>query len=259
MKGKTWLWIALGALTLVGVCCIGVMIGGALARRNPAATRPVADAVGRPVEDQPVSPVAEQPTDTSLPATPTAIPTGLPPATESPSVAVPPTQPPSTPLPTPTPFPTPPPPAAPPVAPPAGSDLQALVDYADALKPLLDEAGIVVQRDGEILEAADGGNDAVLCDGRLAADNETMAGIASRVRAIHPPADAARIHDLLLRSGDAWTEALDNVRQFCDTGNQLFKIPAVLKFWEAAANLQDAANRFWLLLVAKGVEDWVQH
>jgi hypothetical protein len=85
-----------------------------------------------------------------------------------------------------------------------------------------------------------------------------MIGILGRVRSISPPADAAVIHDLVLRSGEAWTETLDNVELFCDTGQQLYKIPAVLKFWEAAATLQDAANRFWLLLIAKGVEDWVQ-
>jgi hypothetical protein len=85
-----------------------------------------------------------------------------------------------------------------------------------------------------------------------------MVEVLRRARGVAPPADAAAIHDLVLRSGDAWTEALDNVEQFCQTGNQLYKIPAVLKFWEAATTLQDAANRFWLLLLAEGVEDWVQ-
>lgn len=126
------------------------------------------------------------------------------------------------------------------------------------MQPLLETGGELVQRDGEILEASEGGNNAVLCDGRLAADNTSMADIVRQVRAIHPPANAAAIHDLVLRSGDSWTEALDNVEQFCSSGKQLFKIPAVLKFWEAAATLQDAANRFWLLLIAEGVEDWVQ-
>lgn len=126
------------------------------------------------------------------------------------------------------------------------------------MQPLLEEAGELVQRDGEILEASEGGNDAVLCDGRLAADHASMNDVLHRVRAIAPPADAAVIHDLVLRSGDAWTEALNNIEQFCSTGNQLYKLPAVLKFWEAAATLQDAANRFWLLLLAEGVEDWVQ-
>ena len=210
MKSKTVLWIGLGVLALVGVCCVGVLIGGALARRGPAASP-------TPVESPPPSPP------------PTA-----------------------------TPFPTPPPPVATPVAPPADSDLKDLVDYANAMQPLLQEAGELLQRDGEILKAAEDGNDAVLCDGRLAVDNEAMTDVLRRVRAVTPPTDAAVIHDLVLRSGDAWTEALDNVELFCDTGQQVYKIPAVLKFWEAAATLQDAANRFWLLLVAKGVEDWVQ-
>jgi hypothetical protein len=126
------------------------------------------------------------------------------------------------------------------------------------MQPLLEEAGRLLERDGKILEASEGGNDAVLCDGRLESDNVAMAGVLRRARAISPPASAAGIHEMVLRSGDAWTEALDNVEQFCDTGNHLFKIPAVLKFWEAAATVQDAGNRFWLLLVAQGVEDWVQ-
>jgi hypothetical protein len=122
----------------------------------------------------------------------------------------------------------------------------------------LEEGRALLERDGEILKASEGGNDAVLCDGRLAADNTTMGQLLSQVQVVAPPADAAKIHELVLSSGAAWTESLDNVEAFCQTGNQLFKIPAVLKFWEAAATLQDAANRFWLLLVAEGVEDWVQ-
>jgi hypothetical protein len=51
------------------------------------------------------------------------------------------------------------------------------------------------------------------------------------------------------------TEALDKVALFCHTANELCKIPAVLKFWDAAATLQDAADRLWVLLVAKEVED----
>jgi hypothetical protein len=131
------------------------------------------------------------------------------------------------------------------------------VEYANSMAPLLTEAGEVLERDGEILKAAEGGNDAVLCDGRLESDNSIMKGIIADVRRINPPTDAAAIHDLVLQSGEAWTEALDNVEEFCDTGNQFYKIPAVLKFWEAAATLQDAGNRFWLLVVSEGIEDWV--
>ena len=155
-------------------------------------------------------------------------------------------------------FPTPPPPAQIPQAPPAESDLAALVRYAKSMQPLLAAAGVIVERDGEILKSAEDGNDTVLCDGRLAADNVSMKGIISDVRAIQPPQDANVIHDLVLQSGDAWTEALNNVEEFCETGNQLYKIPAALKFWEAAAALQDAGNRFWILILASGAEDWVQ-
>ena len=230
MKSRTWLWIVFGAVALMTVCCIGAFLGGALVRQEAKATQ-----AALPLSERSVEPTAPLLPPTSVP-----------------------TQPPPTPLPTGTPFPTPAPPPIPPPAPPSSSDLQALVDYANAMRSNLEEAGVLLQRDGEILKASEGGNDAVLCDGRLAADNATMAQVLGRVQAVSPPADAEVIHDLVLRSGDAWTAALDNVEMFCGTDNQLYKLPAVLKFWEAAATLQDAANRFWLLLVAKGVEDWVQ-
>ncbi len=155
-------------------------------------------------------------------------------------------------------FPTPPPPEFVPQAPPEDSDLATIVRYANSMQPLLVEAGVILERDGEILKASEDGNDAVLCDGRLAADNVSMKEIITDVRAIQPPQDASVIHDLVLQSGDAWIEALDNVEEFCATGKQLYKIPAVLKFWEAAATLQDAGNRFWILILASGAQDWVQ-
>jgi hypothetical protein len=243
MKNRTWLWIVFGALALVTVCCIGALLGGALVRLEATATQSASEAT-----------LPSAPADMTLPPTERA----AEPTAPLPTPTSVPTQPPPTPLPTATPFPTPPPPPIPPPAPPSSSALQALVDYANAMQPPLQEAGELLQRDGEILKASEGGNDAVLCDGRLSADNATMTQVLRRVHAVIPPDEAVVIHDLVLRSGDAWTEALDNVEMFCKTDNQLYKIPAVLKFWEAAATLQDAANRFWLLLVAKGVEDWVQ-
>jgi hypothetical protein len=156
-----------------------------------------------------------------------------------------------------TPYPIPPPPATQPSALPDDSELRELIRYATEMYPLLIEAGVMLQRDGEILKDSEGGNDEILCDGRLTADNDNMKNIVHNVRFIKPPEEAEAIHDLVLRSGDAWTEALDNIERFCDTGNQFYKIPAVLKFWEAAATLQDAGNRFWLLIMSKGVEDWV--
>ena len=72
------------------------------------------------------------------------------------------------------------------------------------------------------------------------------------------PADAQAIHDLVIQSGSAWTDALDEVATFCDTNNPLYKVTAAVKLWEAGVALQDAGNRFWLLLMSEGVEDWVQ-
>jgi len=160
--------------------------------------------------------------------------------------------------PTPTPYPTPIPPANPPAALPGDSDLRALIAYANAMQPVLMNGGAILQRDGDILKEAESGNDSVLCDGRLESDNDTMKGIIGQARAISPPSEAQRIHELVLQSGAAWTTALDNVEQFCRTGNSFYKVPAALKFWEAAIALQDAGNRFWALVIAEGVEDWVQ-
>jgi hypothetical protein len=158
----------------------------------------------------------------------------------------------------PTPYPTPPPPATVPSELPESTDLQILLQYANELSPWLQEAGEIVQRDGEILQEVENGNEAALCEGRLEQDNIAMKAILANMEALSPPPDAAVIHDLLIESGDAWTEALDNVELYCETNNQLYILPAALKYWEAAAKLQDAANRFWLLIVAKGLEDWVQ-
>jgi hypothetical protein len=168
------------------------------------------------------------------------------------------TAPPATPLPTGTSVPTPLPPASTPEDLPSDADLRELVLYANAMQPYLAEAGLLLERDGQILKEAEAGNDAVLCDGKLEDDNRSMKAILDGVSAITPPSPAARIHDLVVESGEAWTEALDNVDLFCESGNQFYKVPAALKFWEAAAKLQDAGNRFWLLVVAEGVEDWVQ-
>jgi hypothetical protein len=65
------------------------------------------------------------------------------------------------------------------------------------------------------------------------------------------------IHLLLLESSTSYTEALDNVALFCSTNNTMYKLGALLKFWEAAVQFQTAANQFWQLLVSEGVETWV--
>jgi len=154
--------------------------------------------------------------------------------------------------------PTPPPPVRDPGALPTDTSLRELITYANLMQPILSTAGSILERDGQILKAAEDGNDAVLCDGRLASDNINMKDLVAQVRVITAPAKAQTIHELVIQSGMAWTEALDEVERFCDTNNPLYKVTAAVKFWEAGVALQDAGNRFWLLLMAEGVEDWVQ-
>ncbi len=165
----------------------------------------------------------------------------------------------ATPLPpTATSVPTPLPPAVDPGDPPEDSDLRELIQYANLMQPILTQAGSILERDGQILKQAEGGNDTVLCDGRLETDNITMKDLVTQVKTINPPSDAKAIHDLVIQSGTKWTEALDEVERFCDTNNPLYKVTAAVKLWEAGVALQDAGNRFWLLLMSEGVEDWVQ-
>jgi len=158
--------------------------------------------------------------------------------------------------PTPTPF-TVPDSGATPSNLPDDPDLLDLINYSIAIAPLLQRAGEIVARDGEILKEAEGGNDAALCDGRLAADNLEMQGVMGEIAAIQPPGGMGDIHLLLLESSTSYTEALDNVASFCSTSNNMYKLGALLKFWEAAVQLQTAANQFWQLLVSEGVEMWI--
>ena len=143
-----------------------------------------------------------------------------------------------------------------PAAPPASVESQNLVSYANQLQPILEEILEIAQRDGQILEDSED-NDSVLCDGRLSADNLAMQAHLIQIDGLTPPSNGAQIHELMVRSGDSWGEAMENVELFCDTGNGLYKIPAALKFWESAALFQEAANRFWLLLISEGLEAYV--
>jgi hypothetical protein len=141
---------------------------------------------------------------------------------------------------------------------PASGELRALITYANSMAPLMADAGILLERDGAILEASQDGNDDVLCDGRLAADNGVMKGIVASVQTIQPPQKAVRIHELVSESGDSWTEALDELENFCSTGNALYKVSAAARFWQAALTFQDAGNRFWMLVMSQGIDAWVQ-
>jgi hypothetical protein len=141
---------------------------------------------------------------------------------------------------------------------PDDTSLRELITYANLMGPLLGEAGILLERDGAILEESQDGNDAVLCDGRLVADNALMKQITGQVRTIASPESASKIHELTLQSAESWTEALDEIEKFCSSGNGLYKVSAAAKFWQAALTFQDAGNRLWLLIASEGLEAWVQ-
>ena len=165
---------------------------------------------------------------------------------------------PTSPPPTYTSVPTPLPLVSSPGALPDDTSLRELIIYANLMGPLLGDAGILLERDGAILEDSQNGNDAVLCDGRLVADNALMKQITGQVRAIAAPEPASKIHELTLQSAELWTGALDEIEKFCSTGNGLYKISAAAKFWQAALTFQDAGNRLWLLIASEGLEAWVQ-
>ena len=154
--------------------------------------------------------------------------------------------------------PTPMPLLATPAELPADSELQALIRYANAVLPLMAQATPLLERDGAILNEAQDGQDHLLCDGRLSADNAAMKAVLGQLQAVFPPAKAVRIHEQLLKSGDSWTGALDDVASFCSSGNALYKVSAGAKFYQAALTFQDAGNRFWLLVMSQGIDAWVQ-
>lgn len=140
---------------------------------------------------------------------------------------------------------------------PKDEDLRALIVYANEMSPIIVAAGEILQRDGEILKQSEE-DDQVLCDGRLASDSQILTAYLEQVRTINAPSEAGAIHRLVIESGEAWNEAMVEVDEFCSTGNALHKIPAAIKFWEAAAKIQDAGNRFWLLMMSEGVEAWIR-
>jgi len=141
---------------------------------------------------------------------------------------------------------------------PADNERRDLIRYANAVLPLMAQATPLLEHDGAILNQAQDGQDELLCDGRLAADNVAMKAILGQMQGVSPPAAADRVHDLLLKSGDSWTGALDDVASFCSSGNALYKVSAGAKFYQAALTFQDAGNRFWLLVMSQGIEAWVQ-
>jgi hypothetical protein len=264
------LWGGLGLLVLIFVCCFGLLLGSALSRDRVRPTAPVALATSTPVPLPPTRPpatvVAIEPTPTN---TLVIAPTEVPPATPTPIIVV--TATPVSPKPPPPAPPEPPPPAptptpVPPIQPTgsAAEDLQALVAYAEAIKPILGEGLAAAKRDGDILEASEENPDA-LCGGELTphatlvADAALMDDLVKRLNGITPSAEAANpVHKPLVGSVRLWGDALDNINLACQTDDPaaqgLLRLGAILQLGGSMINFRVASDNFWRLVIVNGLE-----
>lgn len=265
---KKLLWGGLALLALILVCCFGAFLGSVLTRDKVASTEPALLGSDAPLlPDTPASTTAA-PAVTVEVREPT--PTGTlvnPPATAS--------------SPTPTPVvvvvtatpasaeSTPPPPTAVMLVEPVegSSDLQALVVYAETIKPILDEGLAAAERDGQILEASEN-NPEQLCGGEnmphptLAADAALMDELKMRLDGIVPPPEAATaVHRPLVDSLRLWGEALDNINLSCQTDQPVrqgvLRLGAVLQVGGSMLNFHIAGDNFWRLVLVNGIEEIV--
>jgi hypothetical protein len=171
----------------------------------------------------------------------------------------------ATPAPPEPPPPTPTPTPVPPIQPTgAADDFQALVTYAEAIKPILDEGLSAAERDGEILEISEENPD-VLCGGGLTAhptlvtDAALMDDLENRLNGITPPAEAADpVHKPLVESVRLWGDALDNINLSCQTGDPaaqcLLRLGAILQLGGFMLNFRIASDNFWRLVIVNGLE-----
>jgi hypothetical protein len=256
------LWGGLGLLVLIFVCCFGLVLGSVLSNRNT--TPPPQAAIANTPTSLPFTVVVLEPTATaSLEPSPTPI-LVVSSSTPTPIVIVVT----ATPLPAepPTTVPTLPPATSMPPANPANpdADFQAMVQYAEAIKPIVDEGLAAAERDGDILEASKQ-NPAALCGGglsphpTLAADAKLMNDLVNRLNGITPPAEAAEpAHKPLKESMRLWGEALDNINLSCQSDDEttqgLLRLGAVLQLGGSLVNFHVASDNFWRLVIVYGLE-----
>jgi hypothetical protein len=142
--------------------------------------------------------------------------------------------------------------------------LQALIAYAESVKPLLEVGLLAAQRDGAILEAAKGSPEA-LCGSAggphpdLLSDAATMRSIVEQLQAIQPPAEAAAaVHQPLGESARLWADALDAINTSCGSENPiqqgLQRAGALLSLGASILNFGAARERYQALVVAYGIE-----
>jgi hypothetical protein len=253
------LWGGLGLLVLIFVCCFGLVLGSALSNRDAtpalqaaASNTPTSPPVTVIVLEPTATPILEpSPTPTLVVSSPTPTPivivvTATPLPAEPPTTV--PTLPPATPM----------PPANP------DADFQTMVQYAEAIKPIVDEGLAAAERDGDILEASKQ-NPAALCGGGLSphptlvADATLMDNLANRLNGITPPAEAAdTVHKPLKESMRLWSDALDNINLSCQTDDPaaqgLLRLGAVLQLGGSLVNFRVASDNFWRLVIVNGLE-----
>jgi hypothetical protein len=239
---KLW-WGGLGVLA-ISACCVGVLLGSVLAKQNPSSPSQPA----LPGDSMASSVIIFVPEPTATP-TPVIADT-------------------STPLPTepPTPVPTLPLDALPPAQQPT-VNLNDLAQYAQAIKPILEEGLAAARRDNDILEGVKDNPTAICGQGftphpTLAADAVLMADLANRLASITPPAEVAEsVHQPLVESLHLWRDALKNINLSCQTddptGQNLLRLGAMLQLGGSLVNFQTATTNFWRLVIAKGLEEIV--
>jgi hypothetical protein len=142
--------------------------------------------------------------------------------------------------------------------------LQALIAYAEAVKPHLEAGLAAAQRDGQILEAAKETPEA-LCGGGgspdpgLLADATLMRGIVEALDGIQPPAEArSAIHEPLRESARLWGDALDAINESCRSENPIEqgirRAGAMLALGGSLLNFSAARESYQRLVVAYGIE-----
>jgi hypothetical protein len=232
-RNQKLLWGGVGLLALLMACCVGVFLGSALMQDRTRAAHPTGVV---PRDDSGVPKTVPPPTE-AAPATPR-------PAEAQPSA---------------------PTPTRVPQRQPAGpaSDLQALAEYAAAVKPILEEGLAAAERDGQILEASKQAPEA-LCGGDrvphpvLVADAALMHQLARRLDEIAPPAEAAgSVHQPLRESLQLWGDALDNVNLSCQkepSARGLLRLGATMQVGGSLLNFRIASDNFWRLVLMNGIE-----
>lgn len=234
------LWIGVGTLAVMTICCLGVVVGMGLVNQNqetPARTNPVLQ-----VED--ALPAVDEPAgDTSTDDSPATDPPPPPAPTLAPTLA----------------------PQPSPIAPnQEAAEFQEMTQYGQALQPILEQAGSAAERDSAILQAAEN-NPGALCQGSgtphqtLVQDAALMHNLEAQLKRMSAPeAMSQPVHTPLTDSARLWGEALDNINQSCmantDAERDLLRLGAVLQLGGSLINFHVASDNFWRLAVVNGLE-----